>query len=71
MTNPIYDLPKIDNLACRIIDPMTLEIDTNEQIDLNFIFARLTEQGIKIKSMRNKTNRLEQLFMDLVEGNKA
>lgn len=65
LTNPIYDLPKIDNLACRIIDPMTLEIDTNEQIDLNFIFARLTEQGIKIKSMRNKTNRLEELFLKL------
>jgi len=36
--------------------------------DLNTLFARLNEMGIGVVSLRNKANRLEELFMDLVES---
>jgi ABC-2 type transport system ATP-binding protein len=36
---------------------------------LNSVFAQLSEQGISVLSMRNKTNRLEELFVNLVNNN--
>lgn len=52
-------------------DPTTLEVVFHkEHYSLNQVFALLNEYGVVISSMRNKTNRLEQLFMDLVENNK-
>jgi ABC-2 type transport system ATP-binding protein len=38
---------------------------------LNPVFAQLTEQGVQVLSMRNKSNRLEELFVRLVETAKA
>lgn len=53
-------------------DPTTLEVSYHkEDFSLNQIFTFLNQQGLHVLSMRNKTNRLEQLFMDLVEGHKA
>jgi ABC-2 type transport system ATP-binding protein len=53
-------------------DPTTLEVSYHkEDFSLNQIFAFLNQKGWQVLSMRNKTNRLEQLFIDLVEGNKA
>lgn len=52
----------------RQIDSTTLEIDITREQSLNEIFAALSEKGIIVKSMRNKTNRLEELFVSLVEN---
>jgi len=52
----------------RKIDSSTLEIDINKEHSLNEIFTALSEKGITVKSMRNKTNRLEELFVSLVEN---
>jgi ABC-2 type transport system ATP-binding protein len=49
-------------------DNHTLEIEVTKEQSLNDIFARLSEQGIAVVSMRNKVNRLEELFMRLVES---
>ena len=49
-------------------DPHTLEVDVNKDQNLNEIFAALSARGIAVLSMRNKANRLEELFMRLVEG---
>ncbi len=38
--------------------------------DLNSLFAALSARGITVTSMRNKANRLEELFVRLVEGNR-
>ncbi|ELA08913.1 ABC transporter-like protein [Moraxella macacae 0408225] len=49
------------------IDAKTLEITLNKGATLNQVFAQLSAQNIDVVSMRNKTNRLEALFMNLVD----
>jgi len=48
-------------------DDHTLEVEVSKEQNLNDIFSRLTAAGIDVLSMRTKTNRLEELFMRLVE----
>jgi ABC-2 type transport system ATP-binding protein len=50
-------------------DDLTLEVTLTEGESLNGVFTQLSEQGITIASMRNKSNRLEELFMRLVDQN--
>jgi ABC-2 type transport system ATP-binding protein len=50
----------------RIIDDHTLEIDLNKSQSLNHTFEQLTKQQINVLSMRNKSNRLEALFVNLI-----
>jgi ABC-2 type transport system ATP-binding protein len=50
-----------------LIDEHTLEVEVSKEQSLNEVFAKLTAQGIGVLSMRNKVNRLEELFMKLVE----
>lgn len=74
LASPLEALPHPVSNLCHysLHDPTTLEVAFHkEHYSLNQVFALLNEQGIQVRSMRNKTNRLEQLFMDLVEGNKA
>ncbi len=52
----------------RLVDDHTLEIEVSKEDNLNDIFARLSALGIEVLSMRNKVNRLEEIFMRLVEG---
>ena len=47
-----------------------LEITVNRGQSINHIFAMLTEQNIEVRSMRTKSNRLEELFVALVKGYK-
>ncbi|SMY36716.1 putative ABC transporter ATP-binding protein YbhF [Photobacterium malacitanum] len=61
--------PTLDMGSCRLIDSTTLEVDLNKGDDLNRVFSALTTQGVMVRSMRNKSNRLEELFVNLV--NKA
>ena len=49
----------------------TLEIEMSKSQSLNEIFAQLSAQGILVTSMRNKVNRLEELFIRLVDGSAA
>ena len=56
-----------DNFKIAHIDEHTLEIELNKQQSLNKVFAELTEQGIRVNSLRNKANRLEELFIELVK----
>ena len=50
------------------MDDHTLEADVSKEQSLNDLFARLSAAGIEVVSMRNKVNRLEELFMRLVEA---
>ena len=50
-------------------DEQTLEVTLTEGESLNGVFNQLSEQGITVASMRNKANRLEELFMRLVDKN--
>jgi len=69
--NKLQKMPdRITDCELRIIDEHTLEIDIQHSNELNHVFNFLTEHGIEVISMRNKSNRLEQLFMCLVDKNR-
>ncbi|MDE2306794.1 MAG: ABC transporter ATP-binding protein [Xanthomonadaceae bacterium] len=61
-------LPQLPGIALRRTDEHTLEVEMARSQDLNTLFAALSTHGIAVTSMRNKTNRLEELFVRLVEG---
>ena len=61
-------LPAMPGVAIRQVDEHTLEAEMSRNHDLNSLFAALSSHGITVTSMRNKTNRLEELFVRLVEG---
>lgn len=48
----------------------SLEIELEKSQGLNHVFTQLTEQGVKVLSMRNKVNRLEELFVSIVNSDK-
>ncbi|MGY0644435.1 MAG: ABC transporter ATP-binding protein [Paraglaciecola chathamensis] len=52
----------------RLLDPHTLEVDVAKEESLNNVFEQLSSQKIQVLSMRNKSNRLEELFVRLVES---
>lgn len=58
--------PKIDGFCSRLVDEHTLEVDVKKSQRINDVFAQLSEQAIDVQSMRNKSNRLEELFVSLV-----
>jgi len=61
-------LPELPGYATRLVDDHTLEADVSKERSLNDLFSRLSAAGIEVVSMRNKVNRLEELFMRLVEA---
>jgi ABC-2 type transport system ATP-binding protein len=67
---PMQQLPELSGYACRLIDSTTMEIEIHRTQSINQLFDLLTQREIKITSMRNKTNRLEELFIRLVSANK-
>jgi ABC-2 type transport system ATP-binding protein len=64
---PLAAVPRLDGYPLRLIDDHTLEIEVSKEQNLNDLFARLSQLGIEVVSMRNKVNRLEEIFMRLVE----
>ncbi|MFC5527350.1 ABC transporter ATP-binding protein [Rhodanobacter ginsengisoli] len=61
-------LPTVAGITLHRIDDHTLEAEMARKQDLNTLFAALTDCGITVNSMRTKTNRLEELFVRLVEN---
>lgn len=59
-------LPQLEGYTFRLTDTSTLEVDVRREQGLNGVFAQLNAQGIDVLSMRNKANRLEELFVHLV-----
>ncbi|TKB56726.1 ABC transporter ATP-binding protein [Ferrimonas aestuarii] len=58
----------LEGFVSRRIDDHTLEVDVAKEVGLNGLFAQLSQQGVQVLSMRNKANRLEELFVSLVEN---
>jgi len=69
--NAVAAAPSVPGFVLRRIDDYTLEADVSKEQNLNELFARLTLDGIEVLSMRNKVNRLEEIFMRLVENRSA
>ena len=61
--------PEVEGYPLKQVDTSTLEVDVDKAQSINTLFTALTEQGVDVVSMRNKTNRLEELFFDLVAKN--
>ncbi|MCH8845754.1 MAG: ABC transporter ATP-binding protein [Proteobacteria bacterium] len=61
--------PIISNYVYHMLDQSTLQIDISKQQGLNNLFKQLSALNIEILSMRNKYNRLEELFISLLEDN--
>src|SRR5688572_12376813 len=61
-------VPVVSGYEFTLVDEHTLEVEVSKEQSLNEVFAKLTAQGIGVLSMRNKVNRLEELFMKLVEA---
>lgn len=57
----------LPGFTLRQLDAQTLEIDVEKGQGVNAVFTALTAQGVQVLSMRNKANRLEELFVSLVE----
>jgi ABC-2 type transport system ATP-binding protein len=69
--SPVAAAPVVADYAMRRIDEHTLEVDIAKEQNLNELFERLSRLGIEVVSMRNKVNRLEEIFMRLVENRGA
>jgi ABC-2 type transport system ATP-binding protein len=65
----IEDIKPIEGYPLNIVDSSTVEVSIDKNKSLNQLFNQLTLEGIEIVSMRNKANRLEELFIDMVEKN--
>jgi ABC-2 type transport system ATP-binding protein len=59
--------PELVGYPVEFVDDHTLEVEVSKEQSLNEVFTRLSQQQIDVVSMRNKVNRLEELFMSLVE----
>src|SRR5687768_12428206 len=66
LKNPLAVAPELPGYIVHMPDDHSLEIEVSKDQSLNDIFSRLSSAGIEVLSMRNKTNRLEELFMRLV-----
>ncbi len=66
LIKPINKAPKIEGYECELINQKTLHVTVPKGKNINLLFQQLTEKNITVLSLKNKTNRLEQLFMDLV-----
>ena len=70
LADSVGTLPEVADVKLTRVDDHTLEAEMSREHDLNSLFAVLTARGITVRSMRNKANRLEELFVKLVESGK-
>ncbi len=64
---PLVEVPDVSGYTLRRVDASTLEADVSKDRGLNDLFQQLSARGIVILSLRNKVNRLEELFIRLVD----
>ena len=69
LNQPLINSPSISGYAMTLSDPSTLVVAIEKDKSINEFFAELSKIGISVKSMRNESNRLEELFMEIVKSN--
>jgi ABC-2 type transport system ATP-binding protein len=67
LAKPLDEPPDLDGFETLLREDCELEVDKGPSVNLNDLFVQLGEKGIEVVSMRNKANRLEELFMRIVE----
>lgn len=70
LATPVTETPEIENYLIRQKDDSCLEVDVDKKQNINQLFEALSQRSIHVTSMRNKTNRLEELFMRLLKQEK-
>ena len=65
---PLIALPQVAGFALTRVDDQEIEAEVSKEQTLNDLFAQLSASGVEVVSMRNKVNRLEEIFMRLVDG---
>ncbi len=68
LRDPLDELPLLDSFQLVRLDEQRVEVAINSDQSINHLFEQLTSKGVGITSMRNKQNRLEQLFINMVEN---
>lgn len=66
----LQSLPNLNGHRVAQVDEHSFEVEVDKGQSLNAVFGQLTAQGFEIVSMRNKSNRLEELFVAMVNANK-
>ncbi|WP_295390176.1 ABC transporter ATP-binding protein [uncultured Thiodictyon sp.] len=64
----VGELPQVGGFVLSQVDDFTLEVEMSREHTINGLFDALSRTGIEVVSLRNKQNRLERLFLDLVDG---
>ena len=67
LESPLSEAPSIEGFPLKLEDPLTLIAAVNKDRSINSLFKLLSDRGIKVKSMRNEANRLEELFIEMVK----
>ncbi|MGD8927277.1 MAG: ABC transporter ATP-binding protein, partial [Thioalkalispiraceae bacterium] len=67
LSDPLSVVPESDKYPFNLIDETTLEVTVKKEQSINDVFSLLSSQGINVISMRNKSNRLEEMFLQMVE----
>ncbi|MGQ0657308.1 MAG: ABC transporter ATP-binding protein [Chromatiales bacterium] len=67
LRRPLPELPALERFTLRHVDETTLSVEVAKSQSINDLFAQLSARGIEVTSMRNKANRLEELFVRLLE----
>ncbi|MGB5709014.1 MAG: ABC transporter ATP-binding protein [Arenicellales bacterium] len=68
LQQPLAKLPEFNRGKWKLVDSTTLEVDISKEQGINGIFSQLNDNLIRVQSMRNKSNRLEQLFLDMIDS---
>jgi len=71
LAGDVSEAPQLEGFKTRLRDDLELEVEKGPDHDINDLFEQLTSKGIRVVSMRNKANRLEELFMRLVQSKHA
>jgi ABC-2 type transport system ATP-binding protein len=67
LAEPVQTIPVLEGYQIERVSDKVLNVAVPKESGLNKLFKLLTERNIKVVSLKNKTNRLEQLFMDLID----
>ncbi len=68
LAEPLMTAPAIEGCQIELVSDKVLNVSIPKEIGLNNLFSQLTALNIQVMSLKNKSNRLEQLFMDLVNA---
>ena len=67
----VAELPQVGGFVLEHLDDCTLEVAVSKDNSINGLFEALSRNGIEVISLRNKQNRLEQMFLDMVENGRG